>query len=117
MHSFSDPDENQWVLPQIPSPTSVPDNTTCWGPLYFWRGFANPHQARIAIAVTREITPPWRRGLGVTLRRSRSKNYAARAVGVWFKGQAPRILSESPLEQDWHEVVRRANELDEGVDD
>jgi hypothetical protein len=105
---YEDPEENNWVLPDISNPTSVPDNTSCYGPLYFWRGIANPAQARVSIAVTREITPPWRRGLGISVC---SKKRAGRAIGLWFRGRPPRILSEAPVEQDWQEVVRRANEL------
>jgi hypothetical protein len=110
---FEDPDENEWVLPETPSLTSVPDNTSSWGPLYFWRGIANPAQSRVSVAVTREITPPWRRGLGITVRRSHSSGGAARAVGLWFRGRPPRILSDAPVEQDWQDVVRRSNELGE----
>jgi hypothetical protein len=110
---YEDPDENEWVLPETPSPASVPDNTSCWGPLYFWRGIANPSQTKVSVAVTREITSPWRRGLGITVRRSRSSGGSARAIGFWFPGRPPRILSDTPLEKDWQEVVRRANELDE----
>jgi hypothetical protein len=105
---YEDPDENEWVLPPLPSPTSVPDNTSCFGPLYFWRGVANPAQARISTAVTREITSPWRRGLGITVR---SKAGAAHAIGLWFRGKPPRILSEAPVEKDWQDVVRRDSEL------
>lgn len=108
---YDDPEENEWVLPELPSLDSVPDNTSCWGPLYFWRGVANPAQKIVTIALTREITPPWRRGLGVTVRRSRSKGAKARAVGVWLRGREPRILSEPPLEQDWQVVVKRATDL------
>ena len=110
---FEDPDENEWVLPDLPSPTSVPDNTSSWGPLYFWRGVANPAQSRVSIALTREITPPWRRGLGISVRRSHSSGGGARAVGLWFRGRPPRILSDSPVEQDWHEVVKRSDKLSE----
>jgi hypothetical protein len=106
---YEDPDENEWVLPDLPSPSSVPDNTSCFGPFYFWRGEANPAQAQISVAITREITPPWRRGLGIV----RRKGSSAKALGLWFRGRPPRILNESPVEKDWQEVVKRASELSE----
>lgn len=108
-NDYEDPDENEWVLPQLPSPDAVPDNTSSWGPLYSWRGFANPAQAWVSIAVTREITPPWRRGLGITLRR---RGGVARAVGLWWKGPPPRILSDSPAEKNLQKVVKRSTRLD-----
>lgn len=101
-----DPEANTWVLPSLPDPASVPDNTSCFGPFYFWRGVANPAQARVSVAVTREITPPWRRGLGVTVRRSHAKGLKAYAVGMWWPGKAPRILTEAPVELAWRDVVR-----------
>jgi hypothetical protein len=104
---YEDPDENEWVLLDLPDPDSVPDNTSSFGPFYFWRGEANPAQAKISVAVTREITAPWRRGLGITVR----KKTAAKAVGLWFKGRPPRILHNRPIEKDWQEVVKRAGEL------
>jgi hypothetical protein len=110
LYDYEDPEENNWVLPSPPDLASVPDNTSCFGPLYFWRGFANPAQTRVSIAVTREITPPWRRGLGISVRRSGSRGVA---VGLWFRSRPPQILSEAPPERDWQDVVRRANELAE----
>jgi hypothetical protein len=106
---YEDPEENEWVLPEVPSPDSVPDNTTCHGPLYFWRGEANPRQTLFSVAITREITAPWRRGLGLTLR----KGATAKAVGLWFRGRPPRILGEAPVEKDWKKVVKRSGELSE----
>jgi hypothetical protein len=107
---YDDPEENEWVLPDLPSPDSVPDNTSCFGPLYFWRGDANPAQRKVAVAVTREITPPWRRGLGVTIRSSEG---LARAFGLWWRGKPPRILSEAPEEKNLQAVVKRSCELSE----
>lgn len=104
---YEDPEANDWVLPQLPDLASVPDNTSCIGPLYFWRGDANPAQARISVAVTREITPPWRRGLGVTVRGAHAKGSKAYAVGMWWRGKAPRILTQAPTELEWKGVVRR----------
>ena len=109
---YEDPDENEWVLPPLPSLDSVPDNTSCFGPFFRWHGFANPSQAKVSIALTREITPPWRRGLGITLRSSRSKGSHARAVGVWWRGRPPRILQDEPAEKDLKKVVKRADRLD-----
>lgn len=109
---YGDAGEDDWVLPSGLSPVSVPDNTSSWGPLYFWSGVANPRQAKVSLAVTREITPPWRRGFGITVRQRRSRG-TARAVGLWVRGAEPRILTDTPLEQDWHDVVQRANELGE----
>jgi hypothetical protein len=113
LDSYEDPEGNDWILPDIPNPASVPDNTSCFGPLYFWRGVANPAQARISVAVTREITPPWRRGLGITVRGSHAKGSKSYAVGLWWPGKPPQILTGAPTEQNWGDVVRRSSELKE----
>jgi hypothetical protein len=110
---YEDPEENNWVLPSLPDPASVPDNTSSWGPFYFWHGLVNPAQARVSVAVTREITPPWRRGLGISLRRKRATQTRGLAVGIWLAGREPTLLSEPPPEKDWREVVSRANRLEE----
>lgn len=110
--SYDDPESNDWVLPQLPDASLVPDNTSSWWILYFWHGPANPWQHRLSIAVTREILPPWRRGLGIMLR----KKPQAFAVGVWLRGKEPRILSDSPLEMSVQDVVSRASDLESGVE-
>lgn len=110
--SYEDPEENNWVLPSLPDPSSVPDNTKSWWILYSWSGEPNPWQRRVSVAVTREILPPWRRGLGIMLR----KKSRAFALGVWIRGKAPRILNDSPLERDLHETVARASDLESGVE-
>lgn len=110
--ALSDPeDENDWVLPSPPSVASVPDNTKSLWVFYFWSGNPNPWQRRLSIALTREITDPWRRGAGIMLRIRR-----AFAVGIWLRGQEPRILSDSPVEKDWQQVVARADDLESGVE-
>jgi|SRR5215831_1665684 len=110
---FEDPeDENRWVLPSLPDPTSVPDNTKSWWIFYSWAGEPNPWQRRVSVAITREILPPWRRGLGIMWRRSTR----AYALGIWTPGQAPRILSDSPLEKDWQQTAARAIDLESGVE-
>jgi hypothetical protein len=109
--AYADPEtENNWVLPQLPHPLSVPDNTSSFSVFYFWRGKPNPRQKRVSVALTREILPPWRRGAGIMWRWS----HQAYALGVWTPGQAPRILSDSPEEKDWQQVVARANSLESG---
>ena|SRR5215467_5616892 len=111
--AYEDPEsENNWVLPSLPDASAVPDNTSSWWVLYTWHGEANPHQRWLSVAVTREILPPWRRGLGIMLR----KKPRAFALGVWLRGQAPRILSDSPLERDLAQTVARANNLESGVE-
>lgn len=110
---YDDPEENDWVLPSAPDPVSVPENTSNFGPLYFWRGVANPAQAWVSVAVTREVTPPWRRGVGLVVRRSHAKGSRAYAAGIWWPGQAPRILSQAPVERKWEDVVWRSGELQE----
>jgi hypothetical protein len=105
---FEDPEENNWVLPKDPSPASVPNNTSSWGPIYFWRGLANPRQLPLSVALTREITSPWRRGLGLVVR---ARHQRAFALGLWRRGLAPSILSKSPREQDWQDVAKRAEKL------
>jgi hypothetical protein len=112
IHPDYDPEENEWVLPSLPDASSVPDNTESWWIFYHWSGQPNPRQRRLSVALTREITPPWRRGLGIMLR----KKHHAFALGVWIRGKAPRILSTSPLERDWHETVARASDLESGVE-
>jgi len=111
--AYEDPeDENNWVLPSLPDASSVPDNTSSWWVLYRWHGEANPHQWPVSVSVTREILPPWRRGLGIMVR----KKPRAFALGVWFRGKAPRILSDSPLEKDLAQTVARAHNLESGVE-
>jgi hypothetical protein len=105
---YEDPEENEWRLPSLADASRLPDNTKCWGPLFLWRGTPNPRQLLVSIAITREITPPWRRGLGITLKR------VGVAFGVWLAGPQPRILSQPPAEEDWRKVVARANELERG---
>jgi hypothetical protein len=110
-NDFEDPEENNWVLPGAPNLASVPDNTSTWGPFYHWQGTPNPAQRRISVAVTREITSPWRRGLGITVRPSRREGSVAHAIGLWLTGHPPRIMAAAPREENWHDVVRRANDL------
>jgi hypothetical protein len=111
--AYDDPEEdNDWVTPSLPDPKAVPDNTDSWWIFYRWRGAPNPAQRRVALAVTREITPPWRRGLGIV---TRGKNGAS-AVGVWTRGKAPHILRDNPVEKDWQETVTRANHLERGLE-
>lgn len=111
--SLGDPEdpetENLWVLPSPPDPSSVPDNTKSWWIFYFWRGEPNPWQRVVSVAITREITPPWRRGLGIMAKRHR-----ACALGIWLPGQAPRILVDSPEEKNWQRIAARAKDLESG---
>jgi hypothetical protein len=108
---YDDPELNDWVLPSLPNPALVPDNTHCFGPLYIWRGEPRSEQAWISIAVTREITAPWRRGLGVTFRKTRRPCIKAVAVGIWLRGRPPAVLSQPPEEKDWRETVTRSFQL------
>lgn len=111
--AYDDPEEdNEWVTPSLPDPTAGPDNTGCWWIFYRWRGAPNPAQWRVSLAVTREITPPWRRGLGIMGRR---KDHAY-AFGVWTPGGEPRILRQTPAEKNWQEVVTRADHLERAVE-
>jgi hypothetical protein len=103
---FEDPEENEWRLPTLQDINRLPDNTRCWGPFYFWQGTPNPRQLPVSVALTREITPPWRRGLGISLK------WPGLALGIWFAGPAPRILHDAPAEKDWRRVVARANRLE-----
>ena len=105
-------ESEKWVLPRSPNPLSVPDNTKSWWVFYTWRGEPNPSQRHLSIAITREITPPWRRGLGIMWRRK----HRASALGVWIRGHAPRILSDSPSEKDWRKTAARASNLESGVE-
>ena len=110
--SYDDPEENLWVLPSLPPPTSVPDNTKSWWIFYVWSGQPNPWQRRMSVAITREIMPPWRRGMGIMSRRS----HRAVAFGVWFRGREPRILTTAPAEKSWHDTVSRAKNLESGIE-
>ena len=38
--------------------------------------------------------------------------HRAYAFGVWIPGKEPRILSDSPVEKDWRQVVARASDLE-----
>lgn len=108
--ALEDPeDENEWVLPSLPDPTSVPDNTKSWHALYFWRGQPRLEQMPVALAITREILPPWRRGVGIMVRHRQR----AFAVGLWFPGEEPQILSGAPDEKDWKSVVTKSELLEE----
>jgi hypothetical protein len=109
---YDDPEENLWVLPSLPDPALVPDNTKSWWIFYFWRGVPNRWQWPVSISITREITAPWRRGLGI-MTRMRGRAWA---VGVWTPGQAPRILSQAPVEKNVTDVVARADNLESGVE-
>ena len=108
--AYDDPEEDDWVLPQIGDPTLVPDNTSSWLVFYAWHGEPRSRQWPISLAITREITEPWRRGLGIMVRGL----HKAHAVGVWTHGQEPRILTEAPEEKNWHEVVARHTDLESG---
>jgi hypothetical protein len=111
--AYDDPEaENQWVLPSSPDPALVPDNTKSLWIFYAWHGQPRPRHWPVSIALTREITAPWRRGLGIMFRRKDRAN----AVGVWIRGKQPRILSDAPPEKDWHGVVTRANDLEQGLE-
>jgi hypothetical protein len=103
---FEDPEENEWTLPQLPDVNRLPDNTACWGPFFLWRGVPNRRQLPVSIAITREITPPWRRGLGIALK------WPGVAFGLWLAGPEPRILSRAPAEENWRDVVARAKRLE-----
>jgi hypothetical protein len=110
--AYDDPEENKWVLPSLPDASSVPDNTSSWWILYSWRGEPRRSRWPVGLAITREITPPWRRGAGIMLR----KKSRAYAVGVWLRGKPPRILSDSPLEKDWQQVAARSYRLENGLE-
>ena len=109
---LDDPEENEWVLPSLPDPTSVPDNTKSWSIFYVWSGQPNPWQHRVTVALTREITVPWRRGLGIMIR----VRGTAYAVGVWTRGRAPRILTDAPSEKNLGDVVTRSENLERGLE-
>jgi hypothetical protein len=107
---YDDPEEDDWVLPLQPDPALLPDNTSSWGPLYFWRGCPNPKQLLVSIAVTREISPPWRRGLGIVVRNWKATKGVA--IGLWVAGPPPSILKTEPREENLQRVLERANALD-----
>jgi len=109
---YDDPEENLWVLPNLPDPASVPDNTKSLWIFYFWRGEPRQGHWPVTVALTREITAPWRRGLGIMFHRK----HRASAVGVWIRGKEPRILSDAPSEKDWRDVVARASDLERGLE-
>jgi hypothetical protein len=96
-----------WLTPNLPDPETLPDNTKAWGPFYFWRGEPRRHQFPLSFAVTREITEPWRRGVGLVARWLHS----AVAVGIWWPGSAPEILLSTPREKNLRRVVRRHRRL------
>jgi hypothetical protein len=109
--AYDDPEEDlDWELPLEPDPALVPEDTGSWWVFYNWRGRPNQWQWPLSVAVTREITHPWRRGLGIMLRRKQR----AFAWGVWTRGKAPRILSDAPAEKDWQAVAMRAENLENG---
>jgi hypothetical protein len=112
--AYDDPEEdNDWVTPSLPDPSTVPDNTHSWWVFYHWWGTPNPAQKKVSLALTREITAPWRRGAGIMVRHKKNR---ADAIGVWTRGKAPNILSDAPAEKDWQDVVARADHLERGLE-
>jgi hypothetical protein len=105
---YEDPEENDWQIPILPNPSQLPDNTSSWGPFYLWQGRARGRQWPVSVAVTHEISPPWRRGLGVVWRLRRGR---CRALGLWLPGQAPLSLLGAPREENWQDVVAKHNQL------
>ena len=99
-----DEDEPDWVFTE--SFNNLEDNTHSWGPLYFWRGPAASKRWPLFVALTREVSPPWRRGMGLGLRYSVKH---AMAVGMWKRGSDPHQV---PSEQSVTRTVRRSRRLD-----
>jgi hypothetical protein len=106
------PDDSDWDLPAVPTDEGLPDNTASWGPFYRWQGEIRPSQSVLSIALTREITPPWRRGVGLVIRWDRPFQHYGYAVGIWKRGKAPRILFMEPEEKNLQIVIERARRLD-----
>jgi hypothetical protein len=108
---FTDPEDVDWIPPAVPKEADLPVNTTTWGPFYRWAGRSSQIGV-VALALTREIHPPWHVGVGIGIRWDRPGEPYAYVVGVWWKSRPPRILDTQPAEQDLHTVVEKANRLD-----
>lgn len=100
-----DPEEEEadWIPPAFPDPDDLPDNTSTWKVFYCWRGRAPKRAWPLAIGITREISAPWRRGLGLSVSFSGKRS----TYGIWTRGAPPEIQFE-PEEVSLRKVLRRA---------
>lgn len=89
-----DPEEEEadWEPPDLPDASELPDNTGEWWVFYCHRKVAPPRAWPLALGITREISAPWRRGVGISV--SWARNRAT--VGFWWRGPAPNHLVEPP---------------------
>lgn len=109
---YLDPESDEWNPPSVPVKDELPVNAHNWGAFYRWQGPVPRQQSVISVAITREIHPPWHRGLGLVIRWDRPSQPFGYAIGIWKKGKPPRILSQEPTEKNLQLVVERANRLD-----
>lgn len=103
--TWIDPEEEEadWQAPAYADPDSLPDNTSVWGIFYRWCGRAPKRAWPLALGITREITAPWRRGLGLSV------SWSGKRVtyGIWTRGTAPDAQVE-PTEVSLRKTLKRA---------
>jgi hypothetical protein len=108
---FGDPEDDDWIPPAPPVEAGLPDNTKTWGPFYKWAG-ASSQTGVVALAITREIHPPWHVGVGIGIRWDRPEEPYSYVIGIWWKSKPPGILVTAPEKQDLQTVIKRADRLD-----
>ena len=106
-----DPEEidEDWEPPTLEAGALV-DNTAVWKFFYRWRGRSPKRSWPLAVGVTREITAPWRRGVGISF------SYSGDRVtyGVWWRGGGPDPVAR-PREVRLRKVLRRAKKYDRTI--
>lgn len=96
-----DPD---WIPPSVPDFDCL-DNTREWGPFFISWGRPLLWDPPLWPAITREVAPPWRRGLGIQVRFPGLPQLShqgiflpskAVTIGVWWKGAPPQDFDKIP---------------------
>lgn len=99
-------DDPDWVPIETPDFDCL-DNTKELGPFYL--SFSRPFKWDPPLwpGITREVAPPWRRGIGIQLRffglphvSQEGIFFESKAVtlGIWWRGKAPSNLKNPPPE-------------------
>jgi len=78
-------DAEEQPLAEGSGSVTPPENTKAWGPMFHFCGPIPPKKWFLSVMWIREITDPWRRGLGVGVRGTQK----FRGFGLWFRGRAP----------------------------
>ncbi len=102
-------DDPDWIPPLEVGATDLLDNTKAWGPVFFYHGSCQWWEPILFPCIIREITRPWRRGVGLQVHwwnshkitgfgKKENRTIVARgqalALGIWWKGDGPADLRE-----------------------